>query len=159
MQEFDPRQMKMITLDSLVSKSHQYRKILTMLNFSYFCKPLKKLNSELRKGGNTGYGITTLFKCIFLQFMEDVSDRELEKFLQENNASKLFCGFNLGDKTPHFSLFTKVRSRIGTSRLSKIFIKIREKLKKSGYILENFTFVDATHLISKHALWKSEIRQ
>jgi transposase len=38
-----------------------------------------------------GYGINTLFKTLLLQHLEDISDRELERFLQENTAAKWFC--------------------------------------------------------------------
>ena len=53
--------------------------------------------------------------------MENLSDRELEKFLQENNAAKWFCGFSLVDRTPNYSVFSKISQRIGVNRLSKIF--------------------------------------
>ena len=154
MQEFNANQTEIITLDMLVSKTHKYRKMLTLLNFSSLCKPIMKLNREENTGGKEGYGITKLFKCVFLQFLEDLSDRQLEKYLQENTAAKLFCKFNLTSKTPHYSLFTKVRDRIGCVRLSKMFNKIQKSLKKSGHLLENFTFVDATHIIRKNKLWE-----
>jgi transposase, IS5 family len=47
------------------------------------------------------------------------------------------------------SVFGRVRGRIGTSKLSKIFSLLRDQLKSQGYMSEVFTFVDATHLISK----------
>ena len=93
---------------------------------------------------------------LFLQFLEDLSDRELEKFLQENNAGKLFCGFKIDEKTPHFTLFTKLRKRIGTKKLSKIFSKVREGLKSKGLILENFTFVDSSHVRTKNNIWEEK---
>lgn len=126
---------------------------MKLLNFSYLCKPIKKLNNE-DGVGRTGYDIVTLFKCIFLQFLEDLSDRQLEKHLQDSAAAKLFCGFNLDDKTPCFSLFTKVRHKIGTNKLGKIFSKLQKELKKQGLLLENFTFVDATSIIRKNNLWE-----
>ena len=141
--------MIMTSLELLVSKNHQYRRLLVLLNFSYLCKSIKTLNKEEGTIGRNGYDIVTLFKCIFLQFLEDLSDRQLEKHLQDNNASKLFCGFNLEDKTPHFSLFTKVRHKIGIEKLNRIFQKMRRTLKKKNLILENFTFVDSTHIIRK----------
>lgn len=58
------------------------------------------------------------------------------------------------DKTPDHSVFGRVRGRIGTSKLSKIFSLLRDQLKSQGYMSEVFTFVDATHRISKVALWK-----
>jgi transposase, IS5 family len=51
-------------------------------------------------------------------------------------------------------VFGRVRSRIGTSKLSKIFSLLRDQLKAQGYMSEVFTFVDAIHLISKVGLWK-----
>jgi transposase len=86
--------------------------------------------------------------------MEDLSDRELERYFQENNTAKWFCSFELTDKTPDFSVFSGIRQRIGTSKLSKIFQDLRDQLKTGGYISEFFNFVDATHLISKANLWK-----
>ena len=82
------------------------------------------------------------------------SDRELERFLNENNAAKWFVGFSLTDKTPGNTLFTKVRERLGTKVLSKIFGDLRNQLKAQGYINEVFSFIDASSLISKSNLWK-----
>jgi transposase, IS5 family len=101
-----------------------------------------------------GYGIYRIFLCLLLQFLEDLSDRELERFIAENASAKWFCQFGLVDKTPDHSVFGRVRSRIGTSKLSKIFSLLRDQLKAQGYMSEVFTFVDATHLISKVGLWK-----
>ena len=86
--------------------------------------------------------------------MEDLSDRQLERYFQENIAAKYFCGFLLGEDTPDHSCFGKVRSRIGTNLLSEIFSDARNQLKSKGYISEVFTFIDATHLISKAQLWE-----
>ena len=86
--------------------------------------------------------------------MEDLSNRELERFLNENNAAKWFCGFSLTDQTPCHTLFTKARDRLGASLLSKIFSNLRTQLKAQGYINEVFSFIDASSLISKANLWK-----
>jgi len=86
--------------------------------------------------------------------MEDLSDRELQRYLQENIAAKFFCGFGLMGRTPDYSLFTKARQRIGTKRLSDLFATLRDQLKAKGWASEVFTFVDATHLISKSKLWQ-----
>jgi IS5 family transposase len=86
--------------------------------------------------------------------MEDLSDRELERYMQENTAGKWFCEFELGEKTPDHSVFCEARRRIGTKQLSKIFEELRQQLKQQGYMNEVFTFVDASHLISKANLWE-----
>jgi IS5 family transposase len=85
--------------------------------------------------------------------MEDLSDRELERFIAENTAAKLFCDFSLNDKTPDHSLFSRLRQAIGTNQLASIFNQVREQLKQKGLIREIFTFVDSSQLISKIHLW------
>jgi len=141
----------MISLNDLVPQDHAYRKLQTFFPASIIRESLFDLE-HIR--GAEGYDIERLFKCLFLQFLEDLSDRELERFLQENNSAKWFCDFGLSSVTPNFTLFSKVRTRIGTERLSHLFSKIRDSLKANGYISEVFTFVDATHLIAKATLWK-----
>ena len=104
--------------------------------------------------GPKGYLVERLFLCLLLQFMEDLSDREVKRFLAENVAAKWFCGFGLTEPTPDHSVFCRARKRIGTKRLANLFALIRDQLKSQGYMNEVFTFVDATHLIAKSNLWK-----
>ena len=99
--------------------------------------------------GAAGYGVERLFRCLLLQVMEDLSDRDLARYLEENLAAKSFCGFPLSEPTPAYSLFTRVRTRIGPTRLSPLVATMREQLKAAGLRSEVFTFVDATHLIAK----------
>ena len=91
---------------------------------------------------------------VLIQFMENLSDRELEESLKSNIASKWFCEFNLTESTPNYSLFTRIRKNIGTNRLSKIFNILKQQLRAKGYMNEFFTFIDASHLISKASLWE-----
>ncbi len=66
----------------------------------------------------------------------------------------LLRGFGLAEKTPIHTVFTRVRERIGTQKLAKIFGKIRDQLKANGLMNEIFTFVEASVLIAKINLWK-----
>lgn len=144
-------QIVMVSLEDLVSPDHSYRKFKALWHF----KSIKKLLKEIEKDNNyKGYGVLRLFKCLLLQFMENLSDRELEMFLRDNVASKWFCDFELTEVTPDHTVFTRVRQRIGTKQLSKIFARLRDQLKSQGYMAEVFSFVDASHLISKANLWK-----
>ena len=145
------RQVEMVSLESLVPQNHIYRKFMKLWNFRGTQKILKEIeiNNKYK-----GYGIIRLFKCLLLQFMENLSDRELERYLQENIAGKWFCEFNLCEKTPDHSVFGNARNRIGTKKLSKIFELLRNQLKEQGFMNEIFTFIDAAHLITKANLWK-----
>ena len=144
-------QITMLNLEELVSKSHQYRKFKELFDFKIAYKILKEIESP---ANYKGYGVSRLFKCLLLQFMEDLSDRELERYMSDSNAAKWFCDFELTESTPDHTVFSKMRSKIGTKNLSKIFGLLRDQLKTKGYMSEIFTFVDASHLISKANLWE-----
>ena len=143
-------QIEMVSLDSLVQDSHVYRKFNQIWSFKNTETKLRRFE---KNNPHKGYGLLRLFKCLLLQFMEDLSDRELEKFLQENTAGKWFCGFTLTNKTPDHSVFSKMRKRLGTNLLSNIFSDLRAQLKRHGVMNEVFSFIDASHLVAKAALW------
>ena len=147
----DQKQIEMISLEELVPADSDYRKFEKLFNFKRIEYRLKKSEKIL---GRTGYGVVRLFKCLLYQFMEDLSDRELEVSLQTNNVSKWFCGFGLKEKVPDHSLFGQIRTKIGTDKLSKLFSIMRDQLREAGYMSEVFTFVDASHLVAKASLWK-----
>ena len=143
-------QIEIVSLDSLVQDSHVYRKFNQIWSFKNTETKLRRFE---KNNPHKGYGLLRLFKCLLLQFMEDLSDRELEKFLQENTSGKWFCDFTLMDKTPDHSVFSKMRKRLGTKILSNIFSDLRAQLKRHGVMNEVFSFIDASHLIAKAALW------
>ncbi len=70
-------QIEMVSVEGLVSQDHMYRKLMTLLDFSVLLKPLSSLTHNI---GSDGFGIERHFKCLFLQFMEDLSDRQLERY-------------------------------------------------------------------------------
>ena len=143
------------SVEDLVRPDHAYRLLLQIVPFEELCSPLKSKYSPLGRGG---YPADSMFKALLLQWMEDLSDRELERFLQENLAGKLFCGFSLTDPTPDFTSFGVMRDRIGTHGLADLFNSVRQALKEAGLVREVFTFVDATNLISKVDMWRERDR-
>ena len=143
-------------VEDLVKQDHPYRKLLSILDFKELCKPLQGILNA--KKGCPGYNIESGFGGLLLQWMEDLSDRELERFLQENNAGKYFCGFSLLEKTPDHSYFSVLRKKIGPKRLAEIFNNIVAKLKENRLTSNVFTFVDASKMVAKAALWEERDR-
>jgi IS5 family transposase len=91
------KQITMVCLDQLVSSKHQYRNFKDLFDFTAASEELKSVESP---ANYKGYGVLCLFKCLLLQFMEDLSDRELERYLSDSNAAKWFCDFDLTEATP-----------------------------------------------------------
>ncbi len=137
-------------VDDLLHVDHPYRKLDVLINFTEWAKPLQNLYSDR---GRPELGADRAFRMLVLQFMEDLSDREMERYLRENIAAKWFCHFSLAEKTPDHSFFGDFRKRLGAERLMALFARLRESLKEQGLIREVFTFVDASQLISKLSTW------
>ena len=146
---------QVVTVEQLVPQSHAYRKIAGMFDFRKLCKDLRKLYSEK---GAPGYEVEKGVKALVLQFMEDYSDREMERALQENNAIKWFCGFELTEATPDYSYFSKLRARLGAENIAFLFCKINEELEQRGLVGKCFAFVDSSAIVTKTQLWTERDR-
>jgi len=138
-------------IEKLVKEEHVFRKLNNILDFDKLFTPLRKLYSTT---GIEGIDVAKGMKALLIQFWEDYSDREMEKALEENVAIKWFCGFNLLEKTPTFSYFSKLRDRIGVTNIANIFNQINEELAKKGLFGNVFKFIDASSIVSKTALWE-----
>lgn len=121
--------LHVITTEQLVAQDHVYRKILGFFDFGRICKEFEKLYSTR---GAPGYEVEKGVKALILQFMEDYSDREMQRALEENVAVKWFCGFELTEASPDYSYFSKLRARLGTKNIELLFKFINSELEKRG---------------------------
>lgn len=135
----------------LVNEGHPFRKLKQIIDFTELVEPLRRLYSNL---GKTGIDIEKGFKALLIQFWEDYSDRQMEKAVQENIAIRWFCGFSLMEETPDHTYFCRLRKRLGAKRLSLIFENINRSLEQKGLFGNVFTFIDASAIITKTALWQ-----
>lgn len=157
MVKYSNKTIKMITtteeeiLEKLVKDDNVFRKINDLVNFYDIVSPCYDLYSNI---GTKGIDIVKGFKTLLVQFWEDYSGREMEKALETNIAIKWFCGFELLEDTPDHSYFGKLRKRLGAKNVADIFNKVNDVLKNRNCFGDVFTFIDASSVISKTALWK-----
>lgn len=137
--------------DALVPVDHPFRRLNTLLDFEELVAPLRNLYSEV---GATGIDVEKGFRALLIQFWEDYSDRQMEKCLRENMAVKYFCGFGVLEEVPAYTYFTKLRARIGASRLADLFNAVNGRLREKGLFGDVFTFIDASAIVTKTALWE-----
>lgn len=139
-------------VEELVGADHNYRTIFKLFDWTELTKSLRSCYS---KEGRKGYAVEQGFRCLFLQFLEDKSDRQMEEFLRDSLAAKYFCSFGLTDATPDHCYFGKFRARIGTHQLSNIFKRMVASLKKQGLVREFYTFVDASKIVACVDSWSA----
>lgn len=138
-------------LEKLVKKDHAFRTLNTVLNFEKLFEPYRSLYSHT---GTAGIDVEKGLKALLVQFWDNFSDREMENALQENVAVKWFCGFRLLEATPDHTYFCRLRARIGTEGIVSLFQNINKELEEKGLFGNVFTFIDASSVVTKTALWK-----
>lgn len=144
--------MIVTNVEELVSADHPYRKLLKVVDWVELASPLRNLYSNI---GRRGYPVEQGLKCLFLQFLEDRSDRQMERLLKDSIAAKYFCNFGLKDQTPDYTYFAQFRERIGTKQLSDIFKRLVSSLKKERLVREVYTFVDSAKIVACVDTWRA----
>lgn len=139
----------------IIDGRHPFRRLNEILDFKTLVAPMRATYSTL---GANGIDVECGLKALLIQFWENYSDREMEKALLENIAVRWFCGFGLSDETPDHSYFGKLRKRIGTKRVADFFTEVNRTLESRGLFGNVFTFIDASSIISKTALWEERDR-
>lgn len=156
MYSFVPSPIKLIgsseeeLLEKSISEDHPFRILSASVELDKIARKYRHLYSNL---GTKGIPIEKAFRLLVIQFLEDYSDREMERAILENLAVKWFCGYRISEATPDHSFFGIFRKRLGTQNLKNIFDQVNDKLRQDGLIGDAFSFVDATGIITKTALW------
>lgn len=140
---------------AIVPTDHPFRKLNSLVNFTELVAPLMDCYSHI---GDEGIPVEKGFKILLIQFWEDYADRQCEQAVRENMAVRWFCGFGLTEQTPDHSYLGKLRTRIGAERLAELFNRVNAILAEHGLFGNMFTFIDASTIITKTALWEERDR-
>ena len=104
-------QMSMVILDiaEWIPRDHLLRKINQMVSFDFiydFLAPYYPAN------GRPSVDPVSMFKMLLVGYLYGIkSERRLVQEIQLNIAYRWFCGFELGEKIPDHSTFSKTRVR------------------------------------------------
>lgn len=142
------KDVQVVSLEDLVPKDHLLRKIDKAIDFSFIYEEVKDLYSPL-DWGKPGIDPVSLFKIVLIQHLYGIrSMRQTIKEIEVNMAYRWFIGYDLFEKIPHFSTFSKNYTRRfqGTKVFERIFEKILEEAVKSNYVDASAIFIDGTHI-------------
>jgi transposase, IS5 family len=141
--------------DQLVEADNPFRKLVTIIDFAKLTEPLRVCYSDM---GSMGIDVEKGMKALLIQFWEDYSDRQMEKAVRHNMAIRWFCGFGLTEETPDHSYLGKLRKRLGTKNIANLFQQVNDMLASQGLVGNVFTFIDASAIVTKTALWEERDR-
>ena len=95
-----------------------------------------------------------LFKVVFLQFLYDLSDRQVEEQVNLHLACKWFAGLQPEEAGPDHSALCRFRTRLGPEKFQAIFNQIVQQARAAGLVHDRLRIIDATHLAAKVDLFR-----
>lgn len=109
----------------------------------------KRLKPFYKDSGRDAHNPVMMFKLIVLQFMYDLSDRELEESARDRLSFRWFCRIDPVGSPPDFSNFCRFRDRIGPDTIKNIFDDLVNEAAHAGFVLDKLSLVDATAIKAK----------
>lgn len=136
--------------DKIIPKDHLLRQIKENIDFSFVNKLVEKEYSE--NFGRPATEPEVIFKLLFLQTKDFLSDREVIQRAKTDMAYKFFLDLNPEDDVPSPSLLSIFRNtRIKDEKILEEMLSetVRQAIEK-GIIKSNSIIVDSAHTNSKN---------
>lgn len=133
--------------DTLVKKDHFLRKLNTLINWDNFEQVFKPL---YHKGaGRSANNPVMMFKSLVLQFLYDLSDRELEENIHDRVSFRYFLGLDPLESAPDHTNYCRFRDRLGSETIAELFKEVVAQARGLGLVKDRLCIVDATHVQAK----------
>lgn len=95
-----------------------------------------------------------MFKMVFLQFLYDLSDRDIEEQCTWNLLFKSFLGLSAEELPPDHTVLCRFRQRLGAEGFQRLFNQVVEQARAQGLVSDRLHIIDATHMTAKVDLFR-----
>jgi IS5 family transposase len=99
--------------------------------------------------GRPAYNPLMMFKALILQFLYDLSDRQLEEQLDDRISFRYFLGLDPTDSVPDHTVYCRFRDRLGAEVIAELFNEVVGQSRERGLVKDRLCIVDATHVQAK----------
>ncbi len=104
--------------------------------------------------GRDPWGPVFMFKMVFLQFLYDLSDRDIEEQCTWNLLFKSFPGLSAEGMPPDHTVRCRFRQRLGAEGFQRLFNQVMEQARAQGLLSDRLHIIDATHMTAKVDLFR-----
>ena len=136
----------------LIPADHLLCKLAAAVDLSFVTETVS--DCYCPDNGRPSWDPLVLFKVVFLQFLYDLSDREIEEQVNLHLACKWFAGLQPEEAAPDHSTLCRFRSRLGPEKFQQIFNEIITHARQAGLVSDRLQIIDATHLQAKVDLFR-----
>ena len=155
-------------IDGALAHTNQFlKKLDETINFEQYW--LDKLLAAYKGKASLGappYKPTLMLKLLFLSYLFNVSEREIERIVNDSISMKVFLGISLDEAAPDHSSITKFKDRIllyeefnDRNIFEDIFNEIILLAQEKGINLGITQSIDSTHTIANVNTKKDKERQ
>ena len=156
-QQSDQISMLVLDMEELISENHLLRRINQLVSFDFI---YYLAATYYPANGRPSVDPVSMFKMLLVGYLYGIkSERRLVQEVQLNIAYRWFCGFELADKIPDHSTFSKTRLRKwNESQLfQQVFLEIIRRCVKNGLIdgkelkirVESYNFQPGSLLVNR----------
>jgi IS5 family transposase len=104
--------------------------------------------------GRAPWDPVVMFKMVFLQFLYDLSDRQLEERATWDLMFKFFLGLSAEELPPDHTTLCHFRQRLRAEGFQKFFNRVVEQARAQGLVVDRLQIIDATHMSAKVDLFR-----
>jgi len=135
--------------DQVVPKDHFLRLLNQLINWDQFTKRLIEFYHGGGEYGRPPFNPTQVLKMCLLAYFYNLSERQVEVYVNENLPAKYFVGLGLDQKAPDHSTLTVFRNRLirqGDLSVFEILLKeIVQLALTSGIQFGSIQVIDSVH--------------
>ena len=102
--------------------------------------------------GRTAEDPVRMITLAFLQFHDNLSDREVIAAAQVNVAFRFFLDLSLESRLPVPSVLAQFRTRVGVERHQALFDQLVTQAREQGLVRDRLRLKDATHVLANIAV-------
>jgi len=135
--------------ERIVPQDHFLRKAKELIDWSSFSVKLIKYYKGEGLVGRAPYNPSVILRMLFLCYLYNISERQIEERVNMDMAFKYFAGLGADEKAPDHSTLTYFKERLiqkeGIKAYNKIFDELLNQASNLGIEFGQIQIVDAVH--------------
>ena len=143
-------ELDQFVFDTVVPPDHYLRRVIQCIDFERFRGLMATRYSPDQ--GRPSEDAVVMLKLEFLQYHDNLSDRNVLDRAATDMAYRLFLGLPLTATLAHPSLLSKFRGRLGSRVHGEIFDELVARARELGLVKDRLRLKDAMHVIANVAI-------
>lgn len=149
--------------ETIIPKNHFLRKAKEVIDWNRFTRKILVWYQGEGKFGRPPYEPSEMLRMLFLSFIYNISETQIEERVNMDLAFKYFVGLGVDELAPDHSSLTKFKNRLldkaGKSAFDQLLREILHQAKSLGIEFGRIQIIDSVHTVSNVNIDKDRTRQ